>query len=432
LHGRVGQQLLQSGGGEPAGGQLQQHQHRHRQTGAALLTAVGETPGQIDTDRVDIVEHRTQQRCIAIDLRCHHQHIAGLQLRIRRQPLEDAIADELHLTPWAGRGLKQQRRIKRGTLQRLGCGAVHQLLLQLLQQGRRTTGSRRHRRRCSEQIAVTPLSQLHIANPFQQLLEFSSHPPQDRLGARCLLKPDPIWRFLPGTPQLLAPAAAALPEIGAGGQQIDLHLQQTGERLNQLHLHRSEGTDPEQTQSLGQADGIHLPLDQALHGSADLQAEGVSRQLAGEITPEQRLPVLETVIVPPLIQQLRPVEGVVIKGISDGPGQLPAIATETGAEAGTIPTLQPLAQGVGGGMIQHRRQAIQHRPDQAIGAPGVLLLRRQVQQLTNQLPQTAAGKRKTHQGADAVGLGELLPQPTAGGPGVDQHLHRFQRAGLLT
>ena len=111
LQGRIGQQTFQPRGGEACGRQLQQREHRHRQPRTALLTAVGEAPGQIHTDGRRVVEHGAEQRSIALNLRRHHAHVAGREIGIGRQPLQDAITQQLHLPPRPRCRLKQQRLI---------------------------------------------------------------------------------------------------------------------------------------------------------------------------------------------------------------------------------------------------------------------------------------------------------------------------------
>ena len=227
LQSGIGQQPLKAGGIETSSRQLQNHQHGHRQPWTALLAAIGESPGQVNPDGIDVVEHRGQQRRIAIDLGSHHQHIARFQLRISGEPLKNAITHQLHLPPWTRCRLEQQGLIRATPTQRCSHITVHQLLLQLLQQGSVPPSSHCHLSRCGEEIAIAPFAELHITNPLQQLLKFSAHPSKDRLGAWCCFQPDPIGRLQPAFPQLLTPAAATLPEVGAGCEQIHLNLQQT-------------------------------------------------------------------------------------------------------------------------------------------------------------------------------------------------------------
>ena len=117
--------------------------------------------------------------------------------------------------------------IRATTTQRCCHITVHQLLLQLLQQGSVPPSSSCHLSRCSEEIAIAPFAELHITNPLQQLLKFSAHPPENRLGAWCRFQPSPIRGLQPAFPQLLTPAATALPQVGTGREQINLNLQQT-------------------------------------------------------------------------------------------------------------------------------------------------------------------------------------------------------------
>ena len=135
LQGGIGQQTLQAGCRDATRRQFDQAQHRHRKARAALLTAVCQAPRQLDADGIHIVENRTEQRCITLDLRRHHQNITGLQLRVGRQPLQDAIPHQLHFAPWPRSGLKQQRSVLRIANHRHHSVRIHQLRLQLLQQG---------------------------------------------------------------------------------------------------------------------------------------------------------------------------------------------------------------------------------------------------------------------------------------------------------
>ena len=102
LDRRVGQEPLEAAGRQTSAGQLQQIQHGHRQARTALLTAIGEAPGEVHSRRAAVIEQGCQQRCGPVDLGGHHQHIPGLEFRIRCQPLQDAITDKLHFPPGAG------------------------------------------------------------------------------------------------------------------------------------------------------------------------------------------------------------------------------------------------------------------------------------------------------------------------------------------
>ena len=104
----IGQQSLKSAGGQAPPRQLQQLQHGHGQSRAALLAAIGEPPGKIEPDGITIVEDRAEPGGIAVDLGCHHQNIPWFKRRISRQPLQDAIADQLHLAPWPWSRLEQR------------------------------------------------------------------------------------------------------------------------------------------------------------------------------------------------------------------------------------------------------------------------------------------------------------------------------------
>ena len=247
------------------------------------MAAIRQTPGQIHPNRIPVVEHRAEQRGIAVDLRGHHQHIPRLELWIRSQPLQHLIAHQLHLPPGAWSGLKQQRAVIRLPFQGFTAAWFHQLLLHLLQQRGGTTFPLSNPHWIGKQIPLAHLPQLTIATALQQLLELGPHPSERGLQSRCLLKPAPIGRLCPGCPQLLTAASAALPEIAAGGEQIHLNVGAAGEGLDQFHLHRRQGTDTEQTDHLWQHLGVHGSRAQPLHSGMHLQAERLAMQRRSQL-----------------------------------------------------------------------------------------------------------------------------------------------------
>ena len=325
LQGRIGQQTFQPRGGEACGRQLQQREHRHRQPRTALLTAVGETPGQIDTDGRRVVEHGAKQRCIALNLRRHHQHVAGREIGIGRQPLQDAITHQLHLPPRPRCRLKQQRLIVGGTLQCGDAVGIHQLLLKLIEQGGLALFRCGHLQGTCKQIPFASLPQLRFTGALQQLLKFGTHPPKNSLQARRLRQPAPVGRNQPVIPERGTPTAAALPQIRTRGEQVDLHLQQTGQGLNQIHLHRCQGTDAKQPQPLRQQGWINVSSPETIDGLTHLQPKGSPGKPLGQQSPEHGLPVVIGPRPFPLLQLIGAVEGVIVHGIGDGACQLPTV-----------------------------------------------------------------------------------------------------------
>ena len=89
-------------------------------------------------------------------------------------------------------------------------------------------------------------------------------------------------------------------------------------------------------------------MAKALNGLMHLQPERFAGKLRGKLTPEPWLPVRRFWLRPlqvgvrPLVEGFRPVEGVVVVCIGDGPGQLPAVPAENVALV--TPLLQPPQQ----------------------------------------------------------------------------------------
>ena len=183
------------------------------------------------------------------------------------------------------------------------------------------------------------------------------------------------------------------------------------------------------------------------------QPEGLADQPFPQGAVEQGLPRLgrrqgwvARVAGEPLLpgpQQVGAVEGVVIEGVGDGPPQPPAADVEAAHE---VAIHQPAAQGFCFGAGGDLGKQFQQRPDQLMGAPGIRIrgwgawvvwLRRIVTSIpvaastrSTSLPQPAAGEGEADVGDDAAQMdGQLFPQPAAGGPGVDHHLHLLEGIG---
>ena len=231
---------------------------------------------------------------------------------------------------------------------------------------------------------------------------------------------------------MLTPVAAALPQITTGRKQVHLHLQAAGKRLNQLHLHRSQGTDPEQAKPLRQPVHRAVRPAQQLHGLANLHPERLLWDHIGDRPPEQRLPIVDPRLGEgaPMGQKIGAIQAVIVEGIGDGPCQLPAITAQASGHP-RLPLIQPAPQRQGLSLGEQIRQLIQHGPHQTTGPPGILLIERHFKKARHQLTQATAGKRKPNQRTDSVGLRELLTQPAAGGPCVHHHIHRLQRPWRL-
>ena len=437
LNSRIGQEPLEAAGRQASASKLKQIQHGHRQPRTALLAAIGEAPGKIHPRRTAVVEHRRQQWCSPIDLRGHHQHIPGLKLRICRQPLQDAITHELHFPPGTGCGLKQQRLIVLAAVQRgrliLGMRwfSLRQLGLQLLEQCRLTVLSRGDPDAIGKQIPRAHLTELGLTGSLQQLLKLRPHPAQGGLHPGSLLQPSSVRRFQPASSELKTPSAAALPEITTGSEQVDLHIHPSRECLDQLHLHRGQSTDAEQPEATWQILPAHPSLPQPLHRFTHLQTEGLAREHLSQAAPEERLPVLlrPEIAMAPGRQDVGSIQGIVVEGIGDRAGQLPAVATQSFHRR--LPSLQPALQRNRLRFPEQSRKLVQHGPDESSGPPGIVFLGRQLQHQTHQLTQPTARERKAHQRADAVGCSKLFPQPATGGPRVHHHLDRFHRPGTV-
>ncbi|MEY3768034.1 MAG: hypothetical protein RLZZ11_1104 [Cyanobacteriota bacterium] len=174
-----------------------------------------------------------------------------------------------------------------------------------------------------------------------------------------------------------------------------------------------------------QAEGpLRQPLRQALHQQG-LPAERLGQGLALPIHRLARQPSLE---------HRWPVEAVVVEGIGDGAAQLPERRVQLLQPAVALALQQPALQRGRGGILEQIGQQLQQRPHQVLGAPGVgprAGLR--LQQLIHELAQLGGGEGKAQVGGDAgaIAQGDLLPQPAAGGPGVDDHLDLLERPRWL-
>ena len=188
-----------------------------------------------------------------------------------------------------------------------------------------------------------------------------------------------------------------MPEIATGGEQVDLHIHPARQCLDQLHLHRGQSADAEKAETAGQILPAHRSLPQALHRLTHLQTEGLPGEHLSQAAPEERLPVRLRPEIPvaPGREGVRSIEGIVIEGIGDRAGQLPAVAAQ--GFNGGFPSLQPALQRSRLRLPQQCRQLIQDDPDESSGPPGVVFLRRQLQHQTHQLAQPAAREGETHQ-----------------------------------
>ena len=116
-----------------------------------------------------------------------------------------------------------------------------------------------------------------------------------------------------------------MPQIRTRSEQVDLHLQQTGQGLNQIHLHRCQGTDAKQPQPLRQQGWINVSSPETIDGLTHLQAKGSPGKPLGQQSPEHGLPVVIGPRPFPLLQLIGAVEGVIVHGIGDGACQLPTV-----------------------------------------------------------------------------------------------------------
>ena len=138
---------------------------------------------------------------------------------------------------------------------------IGQLLLQLQQQRGAAdfpagivlpSGGRRGRGRgpCGgggqkEEVGLPGFAELGLAAALQQLLKLGPQPPEARFQAGGLQQPVATERIVEGQAiaEALAPVGAALPEVGAGGEQEELHRRKTTDGLEQPHLHRRQAAE---------------------------------------------------------------------------------------------------------------------------------------------------------------------------------------------
>ena len=430
LQRRTLQQGFQRRGGEPLSRQRQQLQQAAAEARLALLAAVGESPRQVHPGGLAVAKYSRHQRRQAIHLGGHHQHIPGLERGIGSEQLQDPVAHDLHLAQGAGTAMELQGAISRGPLQPGLFSRIRQLLLQLMQQGRRPRAAMGRGGR-EKQVLFRPLALVALAAALKQLLEFAAQPAEAGFQSRGLQQPVAIEGLAQGdgVAEHLTAAGAALPQIAAGGEQIQVHLGVQAQGLEQLHLDRRQAAEPKQAQGGGQAPRWWWSLLQLGDGVAHPQAKGLHLQSLAQQRHQSPLPGLlggqgrRLRPVPPGRQQVGPIEGCVVEGIGDAAAQLPLGQVQLPAAA--LAAAPPVAQGLGLGLLEQLGQQLQHGPHQLVGAPGILVAGGIAQHGIDDLAQLAARKRVADVGGDPPQVhGQLFAQPAAGGPGVDHHLHR--------
>ena len=60
------------------------------------------------------VEHRLDKRRVSLNIRRHHEHVAGRQLRVALEPVEQVIVEHFHLAQRAVTGVHPQRSVRLG------------------------------------------------------------------------------------------------------------------------------------------------------------------------------------------------------------------------------------------------------------------------------------------------------------------------------
>ena len=315
---------LQGGRREPFPAELQQGQQALGDARLALLAAVRQTPGQPHSGGLRVAEDGRHQGREGLHLGRHHEDVPRLQAGVRRQQLQDLITHHLQLAQPPRAGVELQGAIPwlpRQGLLRLGF-AADELLLQLLQQGRLPAVVAGDRRRGKKQIPLLPLAQLALAGAFEQLLKFRPEPAKASLEAGHAQQP------VSGKGITQGGRAAALPEIAAGGEHVELHVPHRREGLQQFDLHRSQAAQAKQAERL-RAGEFRPPA--ALEPADELprpHAKGQAPEPVHQAPQQFRLPLQPLrqglgLVAEPGLQQGRPVEPVVIDGIGDCPGQLP-------------------------------------------------------------------------------------------------------------
>ena len=353
------QQRLEPGGGEAFAGQVEQLQHGATDPGFALLAAVGEPPGQRHAGGLPIAKHRGHQGRQGVHLGGHHQHVAGLEAGIGSQQLQNPIPHDLHLPQPPRTRMKLQGVISPRALQRHRLSRIHQLLLQLGQQRRWPRDMpwpcpRLRRGGSEEKVLLLPLAQLAFTGALEQLLKFGPQPTKACLQARGIEQPVPLQGLLKrqGVTEQAAAVDTALPQITAGGKQVQVHRRVGTDRLEQLHLNRRQRAEPKQPQTARQGPRRRRSLPQALNRFQHLEPKGLNAQAIPQQAQQQRLPTRLAPLsprpafppaggMPPGRQLLGAIEGVVVKGIGNGPAELPAGQIQL--SGGSPPAPQPLA-----------------------------------------------------------------------------------------
>ena len=246
------------------------------------------------------------------------------------EQLQDPVAHDLHLAQGTGAAMELQGAISRRPLQPGLFSRIRQLLLQLMQQGRRPRSAMGRGGR-EKQVLFRPLALVALATALEQLLEFAAQPAESGFQSRGLQQPIAIEGLAQGDgiAEQLAAAGAALPQVAAGGEQIQVHLGVQAQGLEQLHLDRRQAAEPKQAQGVGQAPRWWWVLLQLGDGVAHAQAKGLHSQLLAQQRHQSPLPGLlggqgcRLGSVPPGCHQVGPIKARVVEGIGDAASQLP-------------------------------------------------------------------------------------------------------------
>ena len=105
------------------------------QAGLALLTAVGESPGQIHPGGVVITKDSSNEGRKSLHLWRHHQDVSGFELGVSGQQLQDLIANHLQLAHASRAGVELQRTVLIPGGHGTDISAGREVVLQLFEQG---------------------------------------------------------------------------------------------------------------------------------------------------------------------------------------------------------------------------------------------------------------------------------------------------------
>ena len=448
---RVEQQVLQLAGVQPFIGAFQQQERQVEQRVVLSQEAIGNVQGQMYVTVVCPHEHGLHERCKALHVRRHHQHVPGLKVTVTVKQQQQPAPQGLHLAEIAAATQHLDAVVCTGNGQRLPGGiagqpvAVEQVQhvgAQPLQQRRRRRWTRlmpAGRRCCGE--AIHHLQGLSLLEVLQGGLKLPHGRPE--AGQQPVTVGSQQTHVVPQGVHLLQEPLAfldAAPRPGRRGEHEQLHGVGTVVRHRRHEFEMGHGEVPRaehpqrpRRQACKVTAAFHGSVQMLLRVPQPLRRRQAAQPLMEPLV-EQRLPALlrrqglplpiDKPALQPLQHHLLAVEGVAIKGIGQAAEHPQAVAVDQVALLAAPQLQQRLPQGVGA--VLQIPQLCSNAPTQLQWMPWVVAEIRHGREIGHQVAQEAVAVVEADVGADAATAGlerfaEAQREPATHGAGAHQH-----------